>query len=144
MNSRFYTTTQPIELERLVNDAENIFRHQGYQTQRLGNTDNVVVQLKKGGDLEAIVGMQAAISVSFQLTTGGLAVIAGQQKWVDKAAVGAVGLFIAPVLWPLVLTAGAGAIRQVNLANQALSIIDGLVRQQQPDVKTDPTPAQPF
>jgi hypothetical protein len=144
MNSRFYTPTQPIDLEHLVNDVENIFRQQGFQTQRLGHTDNLVIQLKKGGDLEAIVGMQAAVSISFQHTAGGLAVIAGQQKWVDKVAVGAVGLLAAPVLWPLVLTAGAGAIRQVNLSNQALNIIDSLIRQQQPDIKTEPTPAQPF
>lgn len=144
MDSRFYSTAQPIDIERLANDAENIFRHHGYQTQRVGNTDQIMVQLKKGGDFEAVLGMQAALSITLQRTAGGLAVIAGQQKWVDKAAVGAFGLIAAPVLWPLMITAGAGAIRQANLANEALSVIDGLIRQQHPDVQTGSAPAQPF
>ena len=68
-------------------------------------------------------------------------VAAGRQKWVDKAAAGAVGVAI-PALWPLLFTAGVGAVRQAALANQVLTILDGLVHQQQPDVKTGPAPAQ--
>ena len=68
-------------------------------------------------------------------------VAVGQQKWVDKAVVGAFGVAV-PVLWPLLFTAGLGAVRQASLANRVLTILDGLVHQQQPDVKTGPAPAQ--
>ena len=68
-------------------------------------------------------------------------VAVGQQKWIDKAAVGAVGVAV-PVLWPLLFTAGLGAVRQASLANKVLTVLDGLVHQQQPDVKTGPVPAQ--
>lgn len=140
MDARFYKSDD-LSIERLATDLENFFRGQGYQVQQIGNNDQVMVQLKKGSDFEAIIGMQAALSVTIQRTTGGIMVAVGQQKWVDKAAVGAVGVAV-PVLWPLLFTAGLGAVRQASLANRVLTILDGLVHQQQPDVKTGPAPAQ--
>ncbi len=140
MDARFYRSDK-LSIERLATDLENFFRSQGYQIQQIGNNDQVMVQLKKGSDFEAIIGMQAALSVTIQRTTGGIMVAAGQQKWVDKAAVGTVG-FAIPALWPLLFTAGLGAVRQASLANKVLTILDGLVHQQQPDVKTGPVPGQ--
>jgi preprotein translocase subunit SecF len=139
MDARFYRSDN-LSIERLATDLENFFRGQGYQVQQIGNNDQVMVQLKKGSDFEALIGMQAALSVTIQRTTGGIMVAAGQQKWVDKAAVGVVGVAV-PALWPLLFTAGVGAVRQASLANQVLTVLDGLVRQQQPDVKTGPVPA---
>src|SRR5437870_4839772 len=86
--------------------------------------------------------MQAALSVILQRSGGGLLAMLGQQRWIDKAAVGAVGIIAAPVLWPLMLTAGAGAIRQASLGNQVLNVVDGLVRQQRPDIQVGPVPVQ--
>ena len=140
MDARFYKSDD-LSIERLATDLENFFRGQGYQVQQIGNNDQVMVQLKKGSDFEAIIGMQAALSVTIQRTSGGIMVAVGQQKWVDKAAVGAVGVAV-PVLWPLLFTAGLGAVRQASLANRVLTILDGLVHQQQPDIKTGPAPAQ--
>lgn len=139
MDARFYNTEE-IDIERLANELENFYRMQGYQVQQIGNKDQMMVQLKKGGDLAAIVGLQAALSVIIQRMAGGTIAMIGQQKWIDKAAVGAVGLVAAPVLWPLMLTAGAGAIRQASLANQVLNVVDGLVHQQRPDVRIGPIP----
>ena len=140
MDARFYKSDD-LSIERLATDLENFFRGQGYQVQQIGNNDQVMVQLKKGSDFEAIIGMQAALSVTIQRTTGGIMVAVGQQKWVDKAAVGAVGVAV-PVLWPLLFTAGLGAVRQASLANRVLTVLDGLVHQQQPDVKTGSASAQ--
>lgn len=140
MDARFYRS-EHLDIERLATDLEKFLRGQGYQVQQIGNNEQMMVQLKKGGDLEAIIGMQAALTVTLQRSTGGIMVAVGQQKWVDKAAVGVVG-FAVPALWPLLFTAGLGAVRQVSLANEVLTIIDGLVHQQQPDVKAGPVPAQ--
>src|SRR5437764_660236 len=85
----------------------------------------ILVQIKKGGDFEAILGMQAALSVTIQRTAGGVLAMIGQQRWVDKAAVGAVGIAVLPLLWPLAVTAGVGAVRQASLGNQALNMVDG-------------------
>src|SRR5258708_32414578 len=100
-----------------------------------------MVQLKKGGHLEALVGLQAALTVTIQRTSGGILVMMGQQKWIDKAAVGVVG-FAFPPLWPLTITAGIGALRQIGISGQVMNIVDGLIRQQQPDVQAGPAPAK--
>jgi hypothetical protein len=141
MDARFYNADD-IDIEQLANNLENIYRAQGYQAQHVGNNDQVMVQLKKGSDFEALIGMQAALSVILQRSGGGLITMLGQQRWIDKAAVGAVGIIAAPVLWPLMLTAGAGAIRQASLGNQVLNVVDGLVRQQRPDIQVGPVPVQ--
>src|SRR6266516_896740 len=141
MDARFYNS-EDIDIERLANDLENMYRMQGYEAQQIGNKDQMMVQLKKGGDLVALIGLQAALSVILQHSAGGTVAMIGQQKWLDKAAVGAVGLIAAPVLWPLMITAGAGAIRQASLGNQVLNVVDGLVHQQYPDVRIGPVPGQ--
>jgi len=138
MDARFYNSEE-IDIERLANDLENAYRAQNYQVQQVGNKDQMLVQLKKGGDFEALIGMQAALSVTLQHIGGGTLAMIGQQKWIDKAAVGAVGML---VFWPLAATAGVGAIRQASLANQVLNVVDGLVRQQRPGVQMGPIPAQ--
>src|SRR5690348_13958746 len=113
---------------------------QGYEVQQVGSKDQMMVQLKKGGDLVMLIGLQAALSVILQHSAGGTIAMIGQQKWLDKAAVGAVGLVAAPVLWPLMITAGAGAIRQASLGNQVLNVVDGMIRQQYPRVQVGPVP----
>jgi hypothetical protein len=139
MDARFYKSSN-IDIARLATDLENVYRAQGYQAQQLGNEEQKMVQLKKGGDFEALVGLQAALTVIIQRTAGGTLVTIGQQKWIDKAAVGVVGIAV-PALWPLMFTGILGAMRQVSLANQVLNMVDGLVRQQQPDIQTGSAPA---
>jgi len=140
MDARFYSSSD-LNIEQLATDLEKFFRGQGYQVQQIGNNDQMMVQLKKGSEIEAIIGLQAALSVTMQRSAGGIMVAVGQQKWIDKAAVGAVG-FAIPALWPLLFTAGIGAFRQAGLANQVMTILDGLVHQQQTDVRTGPVPTQ--
>ena len=140
MDARFYNTGE-LDINRLATDLENLYRSQGYHTQQISNADQVMVQLKKGGDIESLLGMQASLSVTLQRTGGGVMVATGQQKWIDKAAVGVAGIAIPP-LWPLLLTAGFGAFRQASLATQVLNIIDGLIHQQQPEAKAGPAPTQ--
>jgi hypothetical protein len=139
MDARFYNSDR-IDIERLASDLVNAYIAQGYQAQQLGNRDQMLVQIKKGGDFEAILGMQAALSLNLQRTGGGVVAMVGQQRWIDKAAVGAVGLVALPILWPLALTAGVGALRQASLGNQVLNMTDGLVHQQVPGVQIGPVP----
>ncbi len=141
MDARFYNS-EDIDIERLASDLVSAYQSQGYKAQQIGNRDQVLVQIKKGGDFEAILGMQAVLSVTIQRTSGGVLALIGQQRWVDKAAVGAVGIAVLPLLWPLAVTAGVGAIRQASLGNQVLNMVDGLVRQQRPGVSGGPVPSQ--
>ncbi len=73
MDSRFYTT-EKLDIERLTNDLENIYRLQGYQVQQLGNKEQKIIQLQKGNDVEALVGLQSALTVTIQRTSGGILV----------------------------------------------------------------------
>jgi hypothetical protein len=139
MDARFYNVKdQQIDIENLANQFVSVYRSQGYAAQYVGHKDTGLLQLKKGGDFEAVIGLQAAISLSLQRTDGGIVVTAGQQKWIDKVTLGAASFFI-PVLAPLIITAGLGAVRQINLAGQAFSMLDGLIRQQYPEVQINPT-----
>src|SRR5947199_9860364 len=141
MDVRFYNSEE-IDIQRLASDLVNAYIAQSYQAQQFGTKDQMLVQLKKGRDFEAILVMQAALSVTLQRTTGGVLAMIGQQKWLDKAAVGAVGIVALPVLWPLAVTASVGAVRQASLGNQALNMVDGLVRQQRPGINGGPVPSQ--
>ena len=136
METRYYQA-EGINIERLAVELERMFAAQGYQAQHFGNRDHMTVQVKKGNEIVAIFGLQAALTVVMQQAPGGLQVMIGQQKWLDKAAVGAVGFFI-PALWPLMLTAGAGIVQQASLANQVMNGLDMLIHQQFPNAQRGP------
>jgi hypothetical protein len=136
MESRFYHG-QGIYIERLATELERMFLMQGFQVQHFGNNDQMTVQMKKGDTFTAIIGMQQALTVAIQRAPDGVLAMIGQQKWADKAVIGTIGLVI---LWPLMFTAGAGAIQQARLATQAANSLDMLVRQQNPNVQVGPIP----
>ena len=46
MDARFYQSEE-IDIQRLANDLENMYRIQGYEVQQVGNKDQMMVQLKK-------------------------------------------------------------------------------------------------
>src|SRR5260370_34936999 len=105
-----------------------------------------MVKLKKGGDFETLIGMGVALSVIIQRTAGGVLGMIGQQKWMDKAAagaVGAIGLEI-PVLLPLAVTAGGGAVRPKCPAPHARNIGDGLGGHPRACTHRAPPPARPL
>lgn len=138
MEARFYNS-RDINIEQVAVDLVRAYQAMGYQAQNIGNNEQMIVQLKKGSELEAIIGMQAALSVTLQRNANGIMVAIGQQQWIDKAAVGVASLAI-PLLWPLTFTAGFGVIRQANLSNQVLNTVDGLIYQQMPNVQSGPAP----
>lgn len=138
LETRFYQA-RGLNIERIALDLERIFLTQSYQVQHFGNQNQMTIQFKKGGDFAAILGMQAALTLTLQSFPEGITAVIGQQKWADKAAAGAVGML---VLWPLAFTAGAGAIRQSNLSEQVLNTLDTMVRQQSAQVQIGPAPLQ--
>lgn len=136
METRFYQATG-LDIERIALELERMFLVQGYQVQHFGDRNSMTVQFKKGGDFAAVVGMQAALTLTLQSSAGGVMAVLGQQQWADKAAAGVVGML---VLWPLAFTAGAGAIRQSNLTTQLLSALDSVVRQQNASAQVGQVP----
>ena|SRR5437764_8130813 len=142
MESRFYNS-KDIDIEQVALNLVRAYQAMGYQAQNIGNNEQMIIQLKKGSEFEAIIGMQAALSVTLQRNPNGIMVGIGQQKWIDKAAVGVASLVI-PILWPLTFTAGFGAFRQAKLGSEVLNTLDGLIHQQMPNVQGGPAPNPSF
>ncbi|MBA2680612.1 MAG: hypothetical protein H0U76_19730 [Ktedonobacteraceae bacterium] len=61
MSSRFYQLPG-LNIERMIQDAERVFRAQGYQVQHFTQGGQVILQLREGSDFEAVLGMQAALT----------------------------------------------------------------------------------
>ncbi len=123
MSNRLYHDPR-INIENVATDLEHTFLSQGYQVQHFGNSDHMTVQMRKGGDLATIIGMQTALTVTMQRSPRGILTMIGHQKWVDKAVVGAVGIVASPILWPLIVTAGIGAFQQANLESHLHQLPD--------------------
>jgi hypothetical protein len=139
MDIRYYNAPG-INIERLASELERMFASDGYQAQHFGTSDTMTVQMKKGGDFAALFGMRSALTIVLQRNPEGLQALIGQQRWAEKAAVGAVGFFI-PILWPLMFTAGAGVFMQANLINHVSNGLDMLVHQQVPNAQRGPEPS---
>jgi RNA polymerase subunit RPABC4/transcription elongation factor Spt4 len=138
VDNRFYYAPG-LDVERVVIELENMFVAQGYQVQHFGNKQQMTVQFKQGSDLEALIGLQAALTLTLFSYPDGVAAVVGQQQWVDKAVVGAVGIFL---FWPLMITAGAGVLRQAQIESQLLNSLDIVMRHQKSDVQMGPVPPQ--
>ena len=141
MANRLYHDPR-INIQNAATEVEHTFLSQGYQVQHFGDSDHMTVQMRKGGDFATIVGMQTALTVTMQRTPRGILTMIGQQQWVDKAVVGAVGLIASPILWPLMVTAGIGAIQQATLSTQVSNVLDTAIRRQNPEVQFGPIPPE--
>src|SRR5438874_12014552 len=113
-----------INIENVATDLEHTFLNQGYKVQHFGNSDHMTVQMRKGGDLATMIGMQTALTVTMQRSPRGILTMMGHQKWVDKAVVGAVGIVASPILWPLIVTAGIGVFQHASLGTQVSNGLD--------------------
>ncbi|HZR40660.1 MAG TPA: zinc ribbon domain-containing protein [Ktedonobacteraceae bacterium] len=138
MDTRFYQSPE-LDPERIAQEFASILLAQGNQVQHFGSKEHMVVQLRQGSDLEAFIGMQAALTITLQSVPGGMIAVVGQQQWADKAALGAIGVFF---FWPLIATAGVGVIRQATLESQVLSTLDGVVLRQKPGTRVGPVPPE--
>src|SRR5947209_5831377 len=120
MESRLYQA-QGLNIEHIAYELEKAFIGLGYQVQHIGNNEYMTVQVRKGSDIEAIIGMKAALTLMLRSVPEGVLAVLGQPQWLDKAAVGTAGMLF---LWPLLLTAGMGIIRQVGLESELFNTLD--------------------
>jgi hypothetical protein len=66
--------------------------------------------------------MGTSLNIVFHQSADALTVEIGAGKWIDKAAVGTVSMFI---LWPLAVTAGFGAWEQAKMPTMIFDYIGG-------------------
>jgi hypothetical protein len=101
----------------------------------------MLVQVRKKGTLRAVAGMQRVMSAQFRDTEQGITVTLGEQKWADKAAVGAVGALI---FAPLLVTAAYGAYQQSKLPEQFWQVIDSIAMSSGATYTVPQPPPQPY
>jgi hypothetical protein len=106
---------------RLLHDLKSWLNSQGFDTQQVNaDDDSLLLQIKKRGGWRDLVGMATSLNILFHQSDDTLTVEIGAGKWVDKAAVGTVSLFI---LWPLAITAGMGAWEQMKMPDKVFDFI---------------------
>jgi hypothetical protein len=109
------------DTSRIVTDLANWLGGQGFEYQQM-NTDGsgLLLQIKKGGGWSTAFGMDTSLNILFNHADETLSVEIGAGKWIDKAAAGAVGMFL---LWPLAITAGVGAWQQMKMPQRIFEFI---------------------
>lgn len=112
----------PDALATIINDVRGWLNSQDFDTQQIdADEDSILLQIKKRGSWRDFVGMGTSLNVVFHPEEDDmLTVEIGAGKWVDKAAVGTVSLFI---LWPLAITAGIGAWEQMNMPDRIFDYV---------------------
>jgi hypothetical protein len=101
-------------------DADTAFE---VQTMQVSTT--WVIQARKTSTLRDLTGLSAALTIKVTPEHGGTRVEIGMQKWLDKAAVAAVAVFLSAGL--LLALPALGAYWQYKLTEDAWKIIEGHV-----------------
>jgi hypothetical protein len=118
--SRRYTCAEE-DAVRLIQDVKGWLDSQGFDTQQVSADDqSLLIQIKKRGGWRDLVGMATSLNILFHHNADTLTVEIGAGKWIDKAAVGTVSLFI---LWPLAITAGMGAWEQMKMPDRIFDFV---------------------
>jgi hypothetical protein len=125
MESRFYPgvqadTAQLMRELRVLFDSDTAFE---IQTMQVSTT--AVIQARKSSTLRDLTGLSAALTIKITPDQGGTRVEIGMQKWLDKAAVAAVAVFLSAGL--LLALPALGAYWQYKLTEDAWKIIEGHV-----------------
>ena len=106
---------------RIIAEVTKWLDAQGFDSQQMTTeTQSVLLQVKKRGGWRDFVGMSTSLNIVFQQSDDTLTVEIGAGKWIDKAAVGTVSMFI---LWPLAVTAGFGAWEQMKMPEKVFDYI---------------------
>ena len=111
----------PNATPQLIADVRNWLDAEGFDCQKMNTDgDGTLVQIKRRGGWREFTGMATSLNIIFRQSSEMLVVEIGAGKWIDKAAVGTVSMFI---LWPLVLTAGYGAWEQMKMPDKIFAYI---------------------
>lgn len=109
------------DLPRLIADVKGWLNGQGFDAQQMNaENESLLLQIKKRGGWRDFLGMATSLNILFRHSSDTLTVEIGAGKWIDKAAVGTVSMFI---LWPLALTAGYGAWEQLKMPEKVFDYI---------------------
>lgn len=118
---------RPDDLRPLVRDVDAWLESLNFESQEMTTEDKgTLLQVRKKGTWRNFVGMATALNILFRQHGDVVEVEVGSGQWLDKAAVGAVSIF---VLWPLAVTAGIGAWEQMKMPQKVFTYIGTKARQ---------------
>jgi len=106
----------PSHYEKLLAAIQDWLVKEKFECQRLKTEDGgQLLQIQKVGGWRKVIGMSTALNIVFRQVENTVNVEIGAGRWIDKAAVGTVSLFI---LWPLAFTAAFGAWEQMKMPSR--------------------------
>ncbi len=110
-----------LSYQDLISHLKAWFVNQDFEVQDLRSEDgSEVLQVAKKGTWRKFVGLSTALNVVIRLNGADLMVEVGAGRWIDKAAVGTVSMF---VLWPLALSAAFGAWQQMKMPERTFAAV---------------------
>ena len=125
MESRFYPGVQA-DTAQLTRELRALFDGDtAFEVQTMQVSTTAVIQARKTSTLRDLTGLSAALTIKITPDNGGTRVEIGMQKWLDKAAVAAVAVFLSAGL--LLALPALGAYWQYKLTEDAWKIIEGHV-----------------
>jgi len=114
-----------VDIRDLAEKLSQWFEGQDFEAQSLeGPGGGLVVQARKTEGWRALVGMDAALSVTMTQQDDNLLVQTDAAKWVDKAVVGGLGVLL---FWPAVIPAAYGAWKQKQLPDEVLQFVGNYI-----------------
>jgi hypothetical protein len=120
MDNRYYPKVEA-DVAQLVAELRNIF-DDAYEVQTMQVSQTTVLQARKSSTLRDITGLSAALTIKITPEHGGTRVEMGMQKWLDKAAVAAVAVFLSA--GALLALPALGAYWQYRVTEDAWKIIE--------------------
>jgi pSer/pThr/pTyr-binding forkhead associated (FHA) protein len=107
-------------LKQLIEEIRQFLLTKSFETQVLQQGTAWVVQGQKGG-WRRLVGMSVAATVILEATESGYKASVGGGRWLEQGAAIAVSMV---VMWPLLITGGAGMIENKMILDKLTQIVD--------------------
>jgi hypothetical protein len=120
MDNRFYPKVEA-DVPQLVAELRHIF-DAAYEVQTMQVSATTVLQARKSSTLRDITGLSTALTIKITPEHGGTRVEMGMQKWLDKAAIAAVAVFLSA--GALLALPALGAYWQYKVTEDAWKIIE--------------------
>src|SRR3982751_1427289 len=120
MDNRFYPGVEA-DTQQLVTDLRKLF-DADYEVQTMQVSSTTVLQARKSSTLRDLTGLSTALTIKLTPEHGGTRVEIGMQKWLDKAAVAAVAVFLSAGM--LLALPALGAYWQYRVTEDAWKIIE--------------------
>lgn len=121
MNTKEYPGVKA-DINQLIDELRTFFENSDYEVQVRRETPSVIVQARKSSMIRDWTGTSYALTVSIVVNQIGTQVAVGRQKWLDKAAVGAVAGILTGGSG--ILLGAWGAYQQYHITEKTWNVVE--------------------